>query len=308
MSDAYPTGRGVAGLSRLAAFGLVTGVYVVAGAAAAIVAFALDGRHPITVALVADLVATVVVFVAAMLVANSSLYDPYWSVVPPVVAIAWATQAPDLGDGADVRQLLVIAVVVLWAVRLTGNWMIGWHGMTQEDWRYVDMRQSTAGRAPWWLISLLGVMVVPTLIVFVGMLPLWPAVADPDQGFNALDVVAHVVGLVAVALELVADNQMRAFARDPANRGRTVDIGLWRRSRHPNYLGEILFWVSLYLFGLAANPSWWWTLVGPLAMVALFEGVSIPMMETRSAQRRGDYADYQRTVPRLVPFRLGSRR
>jgi steroid 5-alpha reductase family enzyme len=83
---------------------------------------------------------------------------------------------------------------------------------------------------------------------------------------------------------------------------------LWRRSRHPNYLGEILFWVSVFLFGLAANPSWWWTVVGPLAMVALFEGVSIPMMETRSAQRRADYADYRRNVPRLLPLRLGSSR
>jgi steroid 5-alpha reductase family enzyme len=308
MSDAYPTGRSVAGSSRLASFGLVAGAYVVAGAAAYVVALALDDSHPITIALVADLVATVVVFLVAMLVANSSLYDPYWSVVPPVVAIAWATQAADLGDGAMLRQALVIGIVLLWAVRLTGNWMIGWHGLTQEDWRYVDMRQSTAGRAPWWLISLLGVMLVPTLIVFVGMLPLWPAVADPDHGFNALDVVALVVGLVAVALELVADNQMRAFARDPANRGRTVDVGLWRRSRHPNYLGEILFWVSVFLFGLAANPSWWWTVVGPLAMVALFEGVSIPMMETRSAQRRADYADYRRNVPRLLPLRLGSSR
>jgi steroid 5-alpha reductase family enzyme len=306
MPDVYPTGRSLAGLSRLAAFGLVAGAYVVAGGVAALAAVALDDSHPITVALVADLVATVVVFGAGMLVANSSLYDPYWSVVPPVVAIAWATQAPELGDGAELRQWLVIGVVLLWAVRLTGNWMVGWHGLTQEDWRYVDMRQSTAGRAPWWLVSLLGVMVVPTLIVFVGMLPLWPAVADPDHGFNALDVVALVVGLVAVALEFVADNQMRAFARDPGNRAKAVNIGLWRRSRHPNYLGEILFWVSVWLFGLAANPSWWWTVAGPIVMIALFEGVSIPMMETRSAQRRADYADYQRNVPRLLPLRLGS--
>jgi steroid 5-alpha reductase family enzyme len=304
----YPTGRGFAALSRFGAFGLVAGAYVVAAAVAAAVAVAFDDRHLVTETFVLDLVATGVVFLVAMAVANSSLYDPYWSVVPPVVAIAWATQAADLGDGAMLRQALVIGIVLLWAVRLTGNWMIGWHGLTQEDWRYVDMRQSTAGRAPWWLISLLGVMLVPTLIVFVGMLPLWPAVADPDHGFNALDVVALVVGLVAVALELVADNQMRAFARDPANRGRTVDVGLWRRSRHPNYLGEILFWVSVFLFGLAANPSWWWTVVGPLAMVALFEGVSIPMMETRSAQRRADYADYRRNVPRLLPLRFGSSR
>jgi steroid 5-alpha reductase family enzyme len=308
VTTAYPTGRSLAPLSRFVAFGVVTGAYVLAGGVAAAVAVALDGRHPITIAFVADLAATAAVFAAAMAVANSSLYDPYWSVVPPVVAIAWTAQAGDLSDGQHVRQVLVLGVVLLWAARLTGNWAVGWRGLTQEDWRYVDMRTSTAGRLPWWLVSLVGVMVVPTLIVFAGMLPLWPALADPDNGLGVLDVVATVLGLAAVTVEFVADNQMRAFARDPANHGRSADVGLWRWSRHPNYLGEIAFWWSLWLFALAADPSWWWTVAGPIAMVALFEGVSIPMMETRSAQRRGDYADYQRTVPRLLPLRFGSSR
>lgn len=307
MTARYPTGRGFAALSRFGAFGLVAGAYVVAAAVAAAVAVAFDDRHLITETFVLDLVATGVVFLVAMAVANSSLYDPYWSVVPPAVAIAWTVHPAGLSDGQRARQVLVLGVVLLWAVRLTGNWLVGWHGLRQEDWRYVDMRTSTAGRLPWWLVSLVGVMVVPTLIVFVGMLPLWPALAAPDRGFGVLDVVATVLGLTAVTVEFVADNQMRAFAADPANRGRSVDVGLWRRSRHPNYLGEIGFWWSLWLFGLAADPSWWWTVVGPLLMVALFEGVSIPMMEKRSLARRTDFSDYQHRVPRLLPLRLRRR-
>jgi steroid 5-alpha reductase family enzyme len=100
---------------------------------------------------------------------------------------------------------------------------------------------------------------------------------------------------------------MRAFARDPASRGRTIDTGLWAWSRHPNYLGEIGTWCGLYLFGLAADPSWWWTVAGPLVMVLLFETASIPMMEKRSLRRRPEFADYQRRVPRLVPWRLARR-
>jgi steroid 5-alpha reductase family enzyme len=308
VSDTYPTGRSLAGLSRFAAFAVVTAGYVLAGAAGLAVVGLLDDRHPVTIAFVADLVATLVVFVVAMAVANSSLYDPYWSVLPPAVAIGWALQAEGLSSAQTTRQVVVLVVVGLWAVRLTGNWVIGWHGLTQEDWRYVDMRADTRGRLPWWLVSLVGVMLVPTLIVFVGLLPLWPALGDPDRGFNVLDVLALALGVVAVLLELVADNQMRAFARDPANRGRTVDVGLWRHSRHPNYLGEICFWWSLWLFGLAADPSWWWTVIGPLSMVALFEAVSIPMMEKRSLARRGDaFVRYQREVPRLLPVRQRKR-
>jgi steroid 5-alpha reductase family enzyme len=135
------------------------------------------------------------------------------------------------------------------------------------------------------------------------MLSLWPALGAPRHGFNALDVVAAVVTAASIAVETIADNQMRAFVRDPANRGRTIDVGLWSLSRHPNYLGEIGFWWGLWLFGLAAAPSWWWTVVGPLTMVLLFETTSIPMMEERSLGRRPSYADYQRAVPRLLPVR-----
>jgi steroid 5-alpha reductase family enzyme len=285
------------------AFTVVTGCYVVAGAAALVTALLLRDHHPITVAFVADLVATVVIFALSMLLANSSLYDPYWSVAPPVVAVAWAAISPaGLTDGATARQVVVIALVLLWAIRLTGNWAIGWHGLTQEDWRYVMMRDDTHGRLPWFLVSFVGVQLVPTLVVFVGLLPLWPALGAPRHSFNVLDGVAVVITAVAIVVETVADNQMRAFARNPDSRGRTIDVGLWSRSRHPNYLGEISFWCGLYLFGLAADPHWWWTIAGPAVMVLLFQTASIPMMETRSMQRRPDYADYQARVPKLLPL------
>ena len=303
MTVPYPTGRAFASLSRSAAFAVVTACYLVAGAAALITALLLRHHHPITVAFVADLVATVVIFALSMLLANSSLYDPYWSVAPPVVAVAWAAVAPDhLGSGATAREVIVTVLVFLWAVRLTGNWAIGWHGLTQEDWRYIMMRDDTQGRLPWWLVSFVGVQLVPTLVVFIGLLPLWPALGAPRDSFNAVDVIALVITVAAIAVETIADNQMRAFARNTDNRGRTIDVGLWSRSRHPNYLGEISFWCGLYLFGLAADPHWWWTIAGPVVMVLLFQTASIPMMENRSLQRRPDYAGYQARVPKLLPL------
>src|SRR3954447_676007 len=308
-STAYPTGRHFAGLSRPASFAVVVGCYLVAALAALVTAMLLRDHHPITTAFAADLVATVVVFLLSVVLATASLYDPYWSVAPPVVAIAWLAAAPDgLATSAQVRQAVVLAVVVIWAVRLTGNWAIGWRGLTQEDWRYVMLRENTHGRLPWSIVNFVGIQLVPTLVVFVGLLPLWPALGAPTHGFNALDVVAIVVTSAAIVTETVADNQMRVFTRDPANHGRTIDVGLWSVSRHPNYLGEIGMWCGLFLFGMAAAPSWWWTIVGPLVMVLLFETASIPMMEERSLQRRPSYADYQRRVPQLLPVRRPGRR
>ena len=306
-STAYPTGRFLAGMSRSAAFAVVFACYVLAAAAAFLPATLMRHEHPVTVAFVADLVATGVIFLLSVLLANASLYDPYWSVAPPIIAIGWALCAPDgLGAGAKARQVVVIGLVVAWAIRLTGNWAIGWHGFTQEDWRYVHLRE-TRGLVPWWLVNLVGIQLVPTLVVFVGLLPLWPALGAPRRDFNLLDVVAIIVTATAIVVETVADNQMRAFTRDAANRGRTIDVGLWSRSRHPNYLGEIGMWCGLFLFGLAADPSWWWTVAGPAVMVLLFETASIPLMEQRSTQRRREYAEYQRRVPRLLPLRVRSR-
>lgn len=83
---------------------------------------------------------------------------------------------------------------------------------------------------------------------------------------------------------------------------RLMDRGLWGWSRHPNYFGEICFWFSLALFGLAASPdSWWWLFAGTVAMTAMFLGASIPMMEKRSLARRPAYQDVIDRVPRLVP-------
>jgi steroid 5-alpha reductase family enzyme len=296
--DGVAIGRRWAGVSRPVAFGVVTAAYVVAGAVAAAVALFAAGLHPVVVALLADLAATLVIFALSEAVANASLYDPYWSVAPPVIAVGWVAVA--VPGASAVRQILVVALILAWAVRLTGHWAGTWRGLGHEDWRYVDLRVRR-GRVPWWLVNLGGIQLMPTLLVFGGMLPVWPAVAAGTRGFGVLDMVATVVAGAAVALEATADAQLKRFGRDPANRGRVADRGVWRHLRHPNYLGEIGLWWGLWLFGVAAAPRWWWTVVGPLAMVVLFLTASIPLMDRRLLARRPGYADHMRRVPALVP-------
>ncbi|WP_345534918.1 DUF1295 domain-containing protein [Phytohabitans rumicis] len=241
------------------------------------------------------------VFAVSMAVGNSSLYDPYWSVAPAVIVVAWAIWS----GGADVaaisgRQALVIVLVLIWAVRLTANWALSWRGLSHEDWRYVQIRAQAPRWVPWWLVSLTGIQMMPTLVVFGGLLAVWPAVTVAAP-LGPLDAVAVAVTATAIAIEAVADRQLRRFASDPAHRGRIVDRGLWRYSRHPNYLGEIGFWWGMWLFGLAAAPAWWWTVIGPIGMVLLFAAVSVPMMDRRSLERRPAYADHMRRVPALLP-------
>lgn len=302
-------GRGLAGTSRPVGFAVVAFGYVAAGLAAWAVAAALRGQHPLTVTLYADLAATAVVFAVSLAVGNASLYDPYWSVAPAVIVVAWVWHR----SGADLaaitgRQASVLVLVLVWAARLTANWAISWPGLRHEDWRYVQLREQRPRWLPWWLISLTGIQVMPTLVVFGGLLAVWPAVTVGGRAWGWLDAAAVLVAGTAVVIEAVADRQLRRFVRAPGNRGRILDRGLWRHSRHPNYLGEIGFWWGMWLFGVAAAPSWWWTVAGPVAMVLLFVFVSVPMMDRRSLLRRPAYAEHMRRVPALLPRPGGSPR
>ncbi|GAA3345032.1 DUF1295 domain-containing protein [Amorphoplanes nipponensis] len=292
------------GRNPVAGFTVVAASYVVAAVAAGIVVAALPGRHPLLVTLGADLAATVVVFAASTLVANASLYDPYWSVAPAVIVVAWVVWRTGADPGALAgRPAAVVLLVLAWAVRLTANWASSWRGLGHEDWRYVQLREQRPRALPWWLVNLTGIQLMPTLVVFAGLLAAWPAVTATGRPFGLLDLAATVVTGGAIVVEAVADRQVRRFARDPGNRGRTLEHGLWRYARHPNYLGEIGFWWGLWLFGLAADPSWWWTVLGPVVMVLLFTFVSVPLMDRRSLRRRPAYADYMRRVPALLPRR-----
>jgi steroid 5-alpha reductase family enzyme len=197
------------------------------------------------------------------------------------------------------RCWLIAVVVLLWAIRLTANWLYAFPGLHHEDWRYPMFRER-AGR--WeFVVDLVTIHLIPTLLVFAGMLPVYVAVTRPGGDIGWLTDIAFVVGLAAVILELVADVQMHRFIRDRRD-GEAMDRGLWSWSRHPNYFGEFSFWVSLALFGVAVAPSdAWWVCLGALGMLGMFLGGSIPMMETRSLQRRPDYQGVVDRVSRFVP-------
>ena len=283
--------------SKGTSLAIITLLYVVATAAAAAWLYlGPDTEWLLLDTFIADLVATLVVFAGSRIVHNSSCYDAYWSVIPPLLALYWWLERD---PGADVVRMTLVAVVLwFWAIRLTGNWVYSWPGLHHEDWRYPLLRDKNPSvELP---VDLFAIHVIPTCQVFLGMVPVY-FVSRSDRPWGWLDVVAVLVGVGAVLLQLVSDTQQHRFARTKQP-GQSLDTGLWAWSRHPNYLGEILVWVSFALFGLAAAPDeWWWQPIGAVAMIAMFLGASIPMMEQRSLERRPTYQDVIDRVPMLLP-------
>ena len=245
-----------------------------------------------------SLLMTLICFAASFIARNSSYFDPYWMAAPPL-ACAQLAMTPEPGTSA-IRTWIVSILVCVWAARLTLNWVRTWGGPGHEDWRYVEIQKQT-GKL-YWLASLVAIHLFPAFLVWLGMLALVPAIATGTHELGVLDVVATIVTAGAIAIETIADEQMRRSKRDAHAPGFIMEQGLWAYSRHPNYFGEISFWVGLFLFGLAADPSAWWCIVGPIAMIALFVLGTIPMMEKRSLERRPAYADVQKRVSMLVPL------
>ena len=299
MGDTGSSGAGVhvgpkRALSRRASFGVVAIAYLLA-LVAGVVSGAVDDGSPYLAVAAGMFAGTVVIFVFSRAVNNTSMFDAYWSLAPPVVAVYLVVVAEP--DVPVVRQALVLLVVFAWAIRLTSNWARGWPGLDHEDWRYTAMR--TNGH-PYWVQSFLGLHLVPTIEVYVGCLPLVPALAVGTRSLGVLDGLALLVGAAAVTIELVADEQLRRFNRTKSP-GDICDIGLWSWSRHPNYFGELCFWWSLFLFGLAAAPGYWWTVLGAVSITVMFAAASIPMLEKRSAERRPAWEAYRRRTSVLVP-------
>ena len=179
---------------------LVLLAYLAAFAAAVLIARIGEaaGYGSLISGLSADIGATLVIFVFSMLYRNSSTYDAYWSVAPPVLFLYWAYKSS--GDGSSFRTTLVLAVTLLWAIRLTSNWMRDWPGMGHEDWRYREFRDKFGKAFP--AVSLGAIHMFPTLIVALASVPAWMAMqAGRAPGiWDILGVVFCVGGAVAGGL------------------------------------------------------------------------------------------------------------
>lgn len=277
--------------SRTASFIAVTLVYIIAVAVGVAVYRVLPLAWWLSL-LIADGAATVVTFVFSLIFGNASVYDPYWSVQPPVIlaAFAWGRELTALG-------ILLLFAVSYWAVRLTANWAYTFGGLTHQDWRYTMLREKTGAFYP--IINFVGIHMVPTLVVYGCILP---AVYALRGGLTANigSILFLCLSVGAATLQGIADIQMHRYRKNRTTP--FIRAGLWKYSRHPNYLGEILMWWGVGLSVVCAAPEAWYLLAGATANTVLFFAVSIPMADGRQSRKEG-FAAYKRQTRMLLPIK-----
>lgn len=185
-------------------------------------------------------------------------------------------------------------------MRLTYNWLRGWRGLKHEDWRYSLYREKMGKN--FWLINLVGLQLMPTVMVYLGSISLYPVLSLRTSSMGIIDIFAIIITGGAILVESLADQQSYKFRKKRENYTQVIKTGLWRYSRHPNYFGEILIWWGLYLFAVATDILFYWAIIGPICITILFYVVSIPMMEKRNLERKPDYIAYKKQTSRLIPW------
>jgi steroid 5-alpha reductase family enzyme len=222
-----------------------------------------------------------------------SIVDAAWGLA--FVAVAWVAFA--LGDGDRARRALLALLVSLWGLRLAGYIVRRKRRDRREDPRYGAWRERYGDR--FWIVSLFNVFLLQGALVWVVSLPLQGASAGAG-GLGWLDWAGVALWAVGVFFEAVGDAQLARFKADPANRGKVMDRGLWRYTRHPNYFGDFMVWWGLYAIALSAGA--WWTVVGPLVMSTLLTRVSGKDHLERTLSKRPGYAEYVRRTSGFVPL------
>lgn len=224
---------------------------------------------------------------------DSSIVDIAWG--PTFVLVAGLGAV--LGGGWAGRQLLLLAMVGLWGLRL------GWHIRRRnrgrgEDPRYAVWREQHGDA--WWWVSLFRVFLLQGAVLWVVALPIQLVMAQPGpERFTVWDALGELVWAAGFLIEAIADAQLAAFKDDPRRHG-VLDEGLWAYSRHPNYFGEAVLWWGIWLPALTV-PWGWAAAISPVLMTLVLRYVSgVPLAERMMAERPG-WDDYSRRVPVFVP-------
>ena len=250
--------------------------------------------HAALLGLAAIATLALLTWLASLVRRDVSIVDSLWSVFITSGGAVYAFVLP----WASARPALMLGLAGTWALRLCIyiTWRNHGHG---EDRRYQQIRARNQPHFEFKSVYL--IFLLQAVLAWIVSAPFLAGVSGTNP-LNALDIVGAALAAFGIAFEAIADQQMARFKADPANKGKVMDRGLWRYTRHPNYFGECCTWWGLYLIALAAGGAGWWSIVSPILMTVLLLKVSgVSLLEADITERRPAYRDYIARTPAFVP-------
>ncbi|MEZ6119128.1 MAG: DUF1295 domain-containing protein [Pirellulaceae bacterium] len=238
-----------------------------------------------------------VVWLVSLIRKDASIVDIAWG--SGFVVVAWTAYSFSYCGATDVERSWIVPVLTtIWGLRLSLYLFWRNHGKP-EDYRYQAMRTKWGRAFP--LVSLLTVFSLQGAVMWVVSLPVQVGSALTNQSVTWLLVIGIMVWFVGLCFETVGDWQLARFKSDPKNRGRVLDSGLWRYTRHPNYFGDFLVWWGFYLVTLSLTGMWW-TIISPMVMSTLLMRISgVTLLEKTLTKSKPDYVRYVERTNAFFP-------
>ena len=239
----------------------------------------------------------ITLWLISLAIRDSSIGDPLYPVGMAITAVVFYV----ICDGNPARQNLVLAMTLVWAARLA--WHIGARNWGREDPRYARLRAHAASLGQnyaWYSLTHVFLSLGAASGVAIAF-PLFLAQRTPEPPLGTLAYAGVALFVIGLALETIADIQLKRFLRNPANHNQVMRSGLWRYSRHPNYFGEFLVWCGFFLIALE-TPWGWLAIVSPLTLAYILLGpLGIGLVERRMRKKRPEaFADYERTTSAFI--------
>ena len=237
----------------------------------------------------------VVLWLVSLALKNSSIVDIFWGTGFVIVTWLIFFLTP---DGFLPRKILTILLVTIWGLRLSIHILLRNWGKP-EDFRYQKWRQESG--SIWWLKSFFQVFLLQGFLMWIISTPIIAAEISPVSPLGFLDYLAVIVWGVGFFFETAGDYQLKKFKSNPANKGKVLDSGVWRYSRHPNYFGDAFQWWGFYLLALSAGA--WWTIFSPVIMTLLLLKVSgVALLEKSLKETKPQYREYMEATSAFVPW------
>jgi steroid 5-alpha reductase family enzyme len=224
--------------------------------------------------------------------------EKFFDLTGSLTYISVSTLAILFSPEPDSRSVLLYALVFIWAVRL-GTFLFRRIQKAGKDDRFDELKPN--------FLRFLNVWTIQGLWVTFTMAAALVAITSATRkGLDLFAALGFLVWLVGFAIEVAADSQKSAFSANPQNKGRFISTGLWARSRHPNYFGEIMLWVGVAIIALPVLQGWQWVaLISPVFVTLLLTRVSgVPLLEAKADKKWGgqeDYEQYKKNTPVLIP-------
>ena len=244
----------------------------------------------------ANAIATVMTWLSGVIFKSASVYDPYWSVQTPAIMISLLVMTGTYTLGS----LIFLMFVLFWAIRLTGNFIAGFHDISYIDWRYKMLKEKTG---PFFqIVNLLGICMFPTTVVYIASLPAFAYILE-NHHFSLFNTIGLAMMFLGTILELFADRQMKQFIKTRKDRSEIIRVGLWKYSRHPNYLGEILFWYGVALVYILPDLNYLPYLTGAIINHLMFLFISVPLAEKNMQKYKAHFEQYKKEVRMFLPIK-----